>query len=182
MESFVLILQEHAQLMQYILECEICMAASLSMEEASRPAFLGLLCMIQGLNTSLLLTESKLLCQMVFYGSLSNRHPTQHQHTAVDVYAHLKVWPMLFWRMTRHTVDEFEELLSMLKTLILFPRNIHGKYGTQENIHRRMKHAKLTVENRLLLILIWLTVYPTYPVLSYAFGVDCSVISLVWYF
>ena len=99
-----------------------------------------------------------------------------------DVYQEFKNLPALFQRMIRMDIEEFNTLLNECLPFILQPRNTRAEYTHEENLARRHKKCKLSVENRFLLVLYWLSHYPTYTALSYTFGIDKSMITEVSYF
>lgn len=96
-----------------------------------------------------------------------------------DVYNSLKKFPFLFKRNTRFSVEEFGELVNELAPFILLPRNTRLKFSKFQNTRRRLRKTKLTVQNRVLLVILWLKNYPTYPMLAAIFGVTEYVISEV---
>lgn len=75
-------------------------------------------------------------------------------NSGCDVYTHLKEKPTLFWYTTRYTVGEFQELLVQLVPGICAPRNVRGEFSEEENAVRRHRSTKLSVFNRLLLVLM----------------------------
>ncbi|VDI80370.1 Hypothetical predicted protein [Mytilus galloprovincialis] len=86
-----------------------------------------------------------------------------------DVYGTLISRPYDFWRISGETVQSFEELF-----VLILPR-VRGLRNGQRNVNLR---------NRLLLTLVWLRQYPTYPILSLIFGI-CntlvgSIVNTMW--
>lgn len=110
-------------------------------------------------------------------GRGNSRYAEYHPQPEKDVYSALRQFPTLFWRVTRHTTVEFDELLEELAPFISLPRNNYGLFTSAQNAQRRLRSTKLGVANRLLLILMWLTNYNTYPYLSFVFGIDSGVIT-----
>lgn len=82
------------------------------------------------------------------------------QWHGINVYKGFSRHPYEFFRVTGETVDTFMEMLRLIRPAL---------YQTRAH--------KLSPKNMLLLTLIWLKCYPTYPLLSLMFGVSQSTVS-----
>ena len=85
----------------------------------------------------------------------------QERQQQNDVYAVLVLRPFDFWILSGETLVSFRDLMVQITPLVQ-----NFRYGD----------SRLTLNNRLLLTLIWLRQYPTYSLLSLAFGVSVSTI------
>lgn len=139
-----------------------------------------LLALELGSNKKLTLVLILILFQMYRHPGRGNARRVKHNQKFIgkDVYSSLCSFPILFYRTTRHTKEEFDELVSVLEPFVELPRNIYGEFSDDENQLRRQKRTKLTVENRILMALMWMAGYPTYSLLAFIFGVDKGVVSL----
>jgi hypothetical protein len=82
----------------------------------------------------------------------------QRQRAGRDVYGQLRIFPNDFFRETAMTVQQFDALLLEVGADIAAPRNPHRA--------SRRRPAKLSVANRLLMVLLWLRSYHRYRSLA----------------
>ncbi|CAC5421415.1 unnamed protein product [Mytilus coruscus] len=83
----------------------------------------------------------------------------QDQLVLVDVYSTLVSRPYDFLRLSGETVQSFQDLQDLIA-----PRMVN------------FQHRAVEPRNRLLITLIWLRQYPTYPMLSLMFGIGTSTV------
>ena len=95
-----------------------------------------------------------------------------------DVFSIASRWPSLFWHLTWHTVEQFNLLITLLGPFISLPRNINNEYTYVENFLWKSWWCKLDLNNRLMLVFMWISCYSSYLYLSVTFGIDKSVISM----
>lgn len=88
------------------------------------------------------------------------------QRNGKDVYNELMNDPRLFWQLSGETVESFDLLHDQLQEELLHA----GVEGS------RWSRSRLSTQNRLLLSLIWIRMYPTYNELKYIFNLDSTVI------
>jgi hypothetical protein len=79
------------------------------------------------------------------------------------VYSELREQPAHFWTLTRHTVEEFEQLCLDMGPKIAQSANPNAA---------RVRAHKLTTKNRLLLVLIWLSTNCRYDDVGQRFDVS----------
>ncbi|VDI45215.1 Hypothetical predicted protein [Mytilus galloprovincialis] len=86
-----------------------------------------------------------------------------------DVYGNLIIRPYEFWILSGETVESFQELVTLVSRRL-------QNYNVGE--------SWMTIENRILLTLIWLRQYPTYTLLSLTFGISVSavgrIVNIMW--
>ncbi len=86
---------------------------------------------------------------------------------------------LLYFRFnSKHTIPQFKEILTLTRSRIEEPRNIHMRFTPEEQAARLPCSCVLSTRNRLLLAFIWLAHYPTYMSLGSQFGVDASFVSM----
>jgi hypothetical protein len=78
----------------------------------------------------------------------------QRRRAGTDVYGRLRIYPNDFIREAAMTVQQFDALLLEVGADIAAPRNPHRA--------SRRRRAKLSVANRLLMVLLWLRSYHRY--------------------
>ncbi|CAG2212839.1 unnamed protein product [Mytilus edulis] len=92
-----------------------------------------------------------------------------HTYEARDVFSVLQNRPFDFWDTFWESPRSFQELV-----LAITPRTVGFRYGVRF----------MTLENRLLMTLIWLRQYPTYSMLSQYFGISVptvyTIIKKMW--
>jgi hypothetical protein len=79
-----------------------------------------------------------------------------------DLCTKMREHPYEFWILSWDTLESFNELLTRILPYM-------------DNRVRR-RHDALSEENKLLLTLLWLRQYPTYPLLSAMFGVSLTTV------
>lgn len=101
---------------------------------------------------------------------MSNHQPSMRQRinpneefghwVGVDVHKNFSTHPYEFFRVTGETVETFMDILITIAPAL-----------------RQTRSGKLSPRNRLLMTLMWLKCYPTYPLLSLMFGVSLTTVS-----
>jgi len=94
-----------------------------------------------------------------------------HRNTGKDVWTFLQRDPRNFWYLTGETPSSMDSIVQTVADEVCKPRMI-----PRVPISARRRPCILDVRNRVLLVLIWLRIYPTYVTLASIFQIRKSTV------
>lgn len=74
--------------------------------------------------------------------------------------------PHLFWYTTGETIESFEQIVNSIRFEVKAPRSVSRLPRTN-----RCRRCLLDVQNRVLLAIMWLRIYPTYRTIAAFFSI-----------
>lgn len=92
-------------------------------------------------------------------------------------YEHLSQHPKIFQKVTGETITEFDE-----RVRDVLPRYVEAEWGRLQRPDRQWaigagRNYELELRDHLLMVVVWLRIYPTSDVLGYLFGVSAPTVS-----